>query len=198
MKMQHQDYNFGWICALPVEKAVAVAMLDRFHNPLPQQPDDYNNYTLGRIGAHNVAIACLPSGVTGVTSAANVASQMYSTFKSIRFGLMVGIGGGVPRDRHDVRLGDVVVSKPDRTSGGVIQYDFGKTKQKGRFLRTQSLNRPPDVLLGAVSSLQAKHMLDGNASKYVSEIVERCTISKSAIYMEASRDRQRSAVRSDV
>jgi nucleoside phosphorylase len=67
-----------------------------------------------------VVIAGLPFGVMGVTSAARVAEQMRPTFTSIRFGLMVGIGGGVPSEEHDIRLGDVVVSKPGDTSGGVI------------------------------------------------------------------------------
>jgi ankyrin repeat domain-containing protein 50 len=33
---------------------------------------------------------------------------------------MVGIGGGVPIEAHDIRLGDVAVSQPARTFGGVI------------------------------------------------------------------------------
>jgi hypothetical protein len=68
-----------------------------------------------------------PSGVTGTISAASVATQMLSTFTGLRFGLMVGIGGGVPSEKHDIRLGDVVVCKPIGSFGGVIQYDFGKT-----------------------------------------------------------------------
>ena len=53
-----------------------------------------------------------------------------------------------------------MISKPDRTSGGVIQYDFGKTVQEGRFVRTGSLNGPPTVLLGAVNTLQAKNRME--------------------------------------
>jgi hypothetical protein len=45
---------------------------------------------------------------------------------------MVGIGGGVPSEENDIRLGDVVVSQPAGTSGGVIQYDFGKMVQEGQ------------------------------------------------------------------
>ena len=164
----------GWICALPTELAAAMAMLDERHNALPQDSHDYNNYTLGRIGVHNVAIACLPSGVTGITSAAIVASQIRSTFSSIRFGLMVGVGGGAPSEKNDIRLGDLVISKPDGTSGGVIQYDFGKTIQEGRFMRTGSLNRPPTVLLGAVNNLQAKHLIEKpELARHLSEMVVR-------------------------
>ena len=158
--MEHGDYTVGWICALATELAAAVGMLDKRHNPLPQDSHDHNNYTLGRIGVHNVVIACLPSGVMGTTSAAVVASHIRSTFPSIRFGLMVGVGGGAPSAKNDIRLGDVVISKPDGTSGGVIQYDFGKTVEGGRFVRTGSLNRPPTVLLSAVATLQARHRME--------------------------------------
>ena len=170
--MKHEDYTVGWICALPTELAAAVAMLDERHGSLPQDSrHDANNYTLGRIGRQNVAIACLPSGVTGATSAAIAASHIRSTFPSIIFGLMVGVGGGAPSVENDIRLGDVVISKPAATSGGVIQYDFGKTVREGRFVQTGSLNRPPDVLLNAVSSLQARHMMmEAEIPKYLSQM----------------------------
>jgi nucleoside phosphorylase len=159
---------------LPTELTAAQAMLDERHNPLEQDSQDQNNYVLGRIGVHNVVLACLPAGVTGLTSAATVAIRMWSSFKWLRFGLMVGIGGGVPSEEHDIRLGDIVVSKPSGTSGGVIQYDFGKTVQEGRFTRTGSLNRPPDVLLTAISNLQSRHgMEDPELSNYLTEMVKR-------------------------
>ncbi len=128
---------------------------------------------LGRAGELKVAVACLPSGVTAITSSAIMANRMLSTFKSPRLCLMVGIGGGVPSGEHDIRLGDVVVSKPEGISGGVIQYDFGKTVQEGRFVRTGLLNRPPDVLLSAVASIQAKHMLGEETPKHLIEMIAR-------------------------
>ena len=118
------DYTVGWVCALPSEMAAAKVMLDEIHPDLAEQdPSDHNNYILGKIQNHNVVIACLPAGVYGLTPAATVAKDMLRTFKSIRFGLMVGIGGGAPSSNHDIRLGDIVVSQPSGTSGGVIQYD---------------------------------------------------------------------------
>ena len=156
--MKHVQYTVGWICALPIEKAVAEVALDVRHDPLSQSSGDSNIYSLGSIGAHNVVIACLPAGVTGTISAAVVASQMRSTFGWIRFYLMVGIGGGVPSDKTDIRLGDVVVSTPDGTFGGVVQYDLGKTMEDGQFIRTGSSNKPPVLLLNAVSSLRAKQI----------------------------------------
>jgi ankyrin repeat protein/nucleoside phosphorylase len=149
------DYKIGWVCALPIELAAAEEMLDELHNVPPYNNDhDTNLYTCGRVGQHNVVIACLPKGQTGTNSAAAVAVQMRSTFSSIKFGLMVGVGGGVPSSKADVRLGDVVVSNPDNTHGGVVQYDFGKA-MTGGFQRTGFLNTPPAILLSAVARLQS-------------------------------------------
>ncbi|XRM46413.1 hypothetical protein ABZX51_009448 [Aspergillus tubingensis] len=160
MSFTHDDYTVAWICALPLELAAAKAMLDDVHPPLPQPESDHNVYTLGRVGSHNVVVACLPGGVYGTISATGVVSHMVSTFPTLRsgFGLMVGIGGGVPSPRNDIRLGDVVVSKPTTTSSGVIQYDYGKTLRGGRFQHTGSLNKPPPVLLKAVSQLESCYM----------------------------------------
>ncbi|GJP87273.1 kinesin light chain [Aspergillus niger] len=157
MSFTHGDYTVAWICALPLELAAAKAMLDDVHPPLPQPESDHNVYTLGRIGSHNVVVACLPGGVYGTISATGVVSHMVSTFPTLRsgFGLMVGIGGGVPSPRNDIRLGDVVVSRPTTTSSGVIQFDYGKTLRGGRFQHTGSLNKPPSVLLKAVSQLES-------------------------------------------
>ena len=172
--MSHADYTVGWICALPTEMAAAWAMLDERHNHLQQNPCDHNTYILGRIRNHNVVLACLPTGVPGTLSAARVADQMRWTFGGIRFGLMVGVGGGVPSEKNDIRLGDIVVSQPTGQSGGVIQYDFGKTVQEGRFKPTGSLNRPPDVLLTALANLQSKHIMeDHELAKYISEMLTR-------------------------
>jgi nucleoside phosphorylase len=156
-RLSCEDYTVGWVCALPVELAAAEEMLDEEHETPAYNVHDSNIYTCGRVGEHNVVIACLPEGQIGTNSAAAVAVQMKSTFISTRFGLMVGIGGGVPGEEMNVRLGDVVVSKPYKTHGGVVQYDSGKATLTG-FERTGSLNSPPAILLGAVAKVRAKHM----------------------------------------
>src|SRR5271170_4922975 len=148
--LPNEDYTVGWICALPLEAAAATAMLDEIHEkPRRRHSNDHNDYTLGRIGEHNVVIACLPAGVYGTNTAVVVATQMQSSFESIRVGLMVGIGGGVPSAIRDIRLGDVVVSKRGATLGGVVQYDREKMVE-GKFERTGTLNKTPQVLLSAV------------------------------------------------
>jgi nucleoside phosphorylase len=158
-RLRRNEYTVGWVCALPVELAAAQEMLDEEHRGLERDPDnnDENVYALGSIGGHNVAIVCLPAGRIGNNPAAAVSTQMRATFKAIRFGLMVGIGGGVPSAEADVRLGDVVVSQPDKVHAGVVQYDMGKTTLSG-FERTGSLNSPPQVLLSAVAQMRANEL----------------------------------------
>ncbi|KAF3805672.1 Regulatory protein AfsR [Colletotrichum gloeosporioides] len=156
------DFTIGWVCALPIELAAASGMMDEEYAQLDSRPNDSNRYTYGRIGVHNIVVACLPAGQMGTNSAATVASQMRSSFESLRFGLLVGIGGGVPNleDDVDIRLGDVVISQPSGQYGGVIQYDFGKTGADGRIARIGSLNAPPTILLNALSHLRANDILD--------------------------------------
>ena len=51
---------------------------------------------------------------------------MRRTFPSVQLRLLVGIGGGIPSQKNDIRLGNVVVGKLDGIHGGVVQYDLGK------------------------------------------------------------------------
>lgn len=69
-KFGRDDYTIGWISALPIELAAAQQLLDEQHDDLPQPDNDTNIYSLGRIGEHNVAIACLPAGQIGTSSVA--------------------------------------------------------------------------------------------------------------------------------
>jgi nucleoside phosphorylase len=158
-RLHIQDYTVGWVCALPIELAAATAILDEKHQSLPHNDDDPSLYTLGRIGKHNVVLASLPSGQMGTNSTAVVGTRMQLKFPSIHIGLMVGIGGGVPSARADVRLGDVVISQPQSGYGGVVQYDFGKTGPDGRLMPTGFLNAPPPVLLNAISKLRSNRYL---------------------------------------
>lgn len=172
--LSHNDYTVAWICALPIELMAATILLDETHNPLPQSPIDCNTYTLGSLSGHNLVIACLPSGVPGTTSAASLVIHTRRTFPCIRFGLMVGVGGGVPDESHGIRLGDVVVSTPTAGSGGVIQYDYGKTYRDGYLQRTGSLNKPDPILLSAVSHMRRDIMLQKtNIGNIVSDALQK-------------------------
>ncbi|KAE8361984.1 nucleoside phosphorylase domain-containing protein [Aspergillus caelatus] len=155
MDYTHNDYTVAWVCALPLEMTAAKTMLDKVHPSLPQPEADHNTYILGNIASHNVVVACLPSGIYGTTSAATVLAYMLSTFRSLRFGLMVGVGGGVPNETADIALGMWL-----------------STLRDGRLHRTGSLNKPPQCLLTAVSHIRSDFMMrDSIIRKNIIEVL---------------------------
>jgi hypothetical protein len=109
-KLSHEDYTVGWICTLEKESLPATPVLDEEHEELQNDSKDNNSYSLGCMGEHNVVIPLLPFGACGQISAATVSTDMLRSYKSIRFGLMVGIGVGISSEEYQTRLGDVVVS----------------------------------------------------------------------------------------
>jgi nucleoside phosphorylase len=168
--LPHDQYTVACICPMGVELAPVLAILDETHGNAASRSDQ-NSYTLGRIGPHNVVVAVMPE--TGNNQAAVVATQLLNDFCSIRFGLLVGVGGGVP-GKDDIRLGDVVVSKPTQIFGGVVQYDRGKSTTGGLFERTGILKKPPPVLSANVQKLHARQFLEGNQIvRYLEEMVEK-------------------------
>ncbi|CAD0088333.1 unnamed protein product [Aureobasidium mustum] len=171
-------YTVGWIAALYKELAAAQAMMDEEHGKpadFVQPSSDKNNYYWGRIGVHNIVVASLPDGMYGTTTAAVTASQMLSSFQNIKVGLMVGIGAAIarPKQKRDIRLGDVVVSLPQERSGGVIQYDLVKSRASGE-QRVGHLNSPPEALLKALTSLRAQVKRKGSKiAQYIKEMQEQ-------------------------
>jgi nucleoside phosphorylase len=158
-----QAYTVGLICALTVEKVAACSFLDIEHPRLKSQPaSDNNDYTLGQIGEHNVVIAGLPLGRYGTTNAAIVARDMVRTFPNIRFGIMIGIGGGAPSEDHDIRLGDIVVGASRNGKNEILQYDFGKTIQHRGFRGVETRNNTPIVLQNAIGGLEADYNRKGH------------------------------------
>lgn len=148
-------YTVAWIAALAHERAAAQILLDEKHDA----PKDFiasladqNSYSWGRMGRHNIVIASLPAGEYGLVSTADTASGLRASLPHIRVGLFVGIGAGVTGERagdgddsgkttvrRDMRLGDIAVSLPDKTNGGVVQYDLYKSKVDNQGSSTREL-----------------------------------------------------------
>jgi nucleoside phosphorylase len=99
---------------------------------------------------HNIVIASLPQDQYGNINSASVLMNLKRTFLSIRYGLMVGIGGGAPANK-DIRLGDIVVGRR------VMQYDLGKILSGGGIQRTAMPKSPDRSLCIAVTNLRASH-----------------------------------------
>ncbi|RYP53253.1 hypothetical protein DL768_001757 [Monosporascus sp. mg162] len=170
------DYLVGWVCALPIEVAAAKATLDRIHDNLPPDHnlDDNNNYILGSLQGHNVVLAYPNFGVYGKTSVAGVATQLHASFKSVRFSLMVGIAGGVPGTKEDIRLGDIVVSKSTAGWPGVVQYDVNGERAEHQFTRGRVLDQPIPLLLTATGKAETAAIFDeSQMPQYISEIVRK-------------------------
>ncbi|KLU85493.1 hypothetical protein MAPG_04516 [Magnaporthiopsis poae ATCC 64411] len=160
----------GWISALPIELTAATFFLDT--KPcLPEKVarNDSNSYVVGKVGRHNVVMACLPDGEYGTAAASVVAANMLRSFPNIRFGLMVGIGGGAP-GQTDMHLGDIVVGNPSYNPGAVLQYDFGKAIQNQMFATTGHLGQPRMILLTTLAYLRSRQATIGHC--YEAQITE--------------------------
>ncbi|THC90377.1 hypothetical protein EYZ11_010158 [Aspergillus tanneri] len=168
----YDSYAIAIICPMGVEMAPVLATLDKEHSTLPSARKR-NNYILGELSNHNVVVTAMPG--IGNNSATAVVMQLQNDFKSLRFGLLVGIGGGIPDlGKHDIRLGDVVVSKPTMGFGGVVQFDRGKVNTDSCFERTGHLNKPPAVLTASLETLIARHKLHRNRiSDHISDMLRK-------------------------
>ncbi|KAJ5369008.1 uncharacterized protein N7496_008768 [Penicillium cataractarum] len=147
----HANFTIGWICILQKEYRAALAILDEIYDniPLARGEGDRNLYVLGRVGKHYIVINVPPSDWNGRIRASTIAHNMRSSFPRMRFVLMVGIAGGAPSPKEDVRLGDVVLGTQ------VIPWNTGKWTQHG-FERTGLTKVPPRELLEAITFLDQR------------------------------------------
>ena len=115
------------VCAKRIEYDAVESLFDidwEEDNQYPRRQDDDNEYSMGKIGEHNVVLAFMRS--MGKVEAANTVTQVKNTFSGIKLCLVVGICGAVPRipgekkDKTEIILGDVIISI------GVVEYTFGR------------------------------------------------------------------------
>lgn len=121
---KRESYTVAWICALSIELEAATLCLDEEYPDLPIPRRDASHYILGRVGIHNVVIVSPSSMVEPPWFI--VTTDMLKDFPNIDCWLSIGVGGGVPSSRHDIRLGDVVVGTTLFSDGSVYAFDFGK------------------------------------------------------------------------
>ncbi|KAM3456035.1 hypothetical protein MY3296_001904 [Beauveria thailandica] len=94
---------------------------------------------------HKVVIAVLSGGEYGTAAAATAARDMLHSFPKVRIGLMVGVGGGAPNARNGIRLGDVVVSVPQK---------WARSYMPREPLATPESSNPPENVPASSSSLK--------------------------------------------
>jgi len=139
---------------------VFVALLDQEH----EKPSDFQilgsdflgNFTFGSIENHNVMIASTTAEQSQNVPAAKLASVLENN-TYIRHSIVLGTAGGkFGKLSKDIRLGDIVVSKPKGQHGGVVKWDSGIELENGSFQRTGFLDRVPKPLLSKLSYLQSE------------------------------------------
>jgi nucleoside phosphorylase len=159
--LKYENYTIAWICALKIEVLAAMFMLDKRHDGVfSTKYGDENHYIPGTIGRHNVIIVALPKKTTGTVSAAILVGSLKTNFRNIRYGLMVGIGAGVPGRnlKPDIRLGDVIVAAPgDESSNaqGVLAYELGKESVNG-FVNIGYIQPTDRRLRSAIEALETE------------------------------------------
>ncbi|KAL3448368.1 hypothetical protein BJX65DRAFT_307228 [Aspergillus insuetus] len=118
-------YTIAWICCNETEYDAALLMLDKTHGDYAPRRRfcDCSWYTLGEVCGHNVALVMAFAEQDRVSQIASLSIDLELLFPNIRVSMIISVGGGIPSEEHDVRLGDVVVSTPDREYGGVVDVD---------------------------------------------------------------------------
>lgn len=157
-----EDYTVGWLCALHCELVSASCMLDNRHEDHEcSNPSDRNVYTFGDIKGHNIVIASMTAGHSGLVSAQRLIQPLNQSFPNMTLHLFVGIGGGIPRNpspghpSQDIHLGDVVVGGPkDPAAPAVVQYDHIRHHQAERRELIGHLNKPSFALLNALTPME--------------------------------------------
>ncbi|KAI1044531.1 hypothetical protein LB505_011047 [Fusarium chuoi] len=161
---QHDTY-VGIICALPHELAAVRATFDVTLEKYKKVEGDANCYFTGKIAHHSVVATCLPK--MGTNHAASTAKDMSRSYNP-SLCLLVGIGGGVPSDKHDIRLGDVVVGN------SVVQYDFGSETEENFQIKDRLLQSSPSDVENVVSSLCSDQVLiRSSIARYLGEIIAK-------------------------
>lgn len=160
-RLYPSDYTIAWIAVLRVEAEAALGMLDTRHAGYFEttRGEDYL-YIPGSINNHNVVIITLPVGQNyGVGAAAALVNQVKTRFPNIWFALLVGVAAGLPKldaadpkQRRDIRLGDVLVCVPEQSSSGVVQYDLGRDTDEG-FILNGRQSETPAIVRSAIGQI---------------------------------------------
>lgn len=131
-------------------------MLDEIHHSLPRRQGDTNEYIFGKMGRYNVVIASLPTGLSGLTIATQTAMHIRYSFEFLEVCFLVSTGGGTPGE-SDIRLGDIVVSRPTKKFPGVMGYDI-RNVRNGRHSPIGVFNKPPELAMRTVFALNAQQI----------------------------------------
>ena len=85
----------------------------------------------------------------------------------------------------------MIKSELTKFTGGVLQYDFGKTVKNGKFNQIGCLNKPPTVLMTGVSKLRALHLRKGSAIReHINSMLESNSAMQQDFCYQSPKDDQ--------
>ncbi|PLN75333.1 nucleoside phosphorylase domain-containing protein [Aspergillus taichungensis] len=173
-RLSEEQYTIGIICAHDKEMLAAQCLLDENHGEINgPHPNDPNMYILGRLSEHNVVLYNIPIE-RGVHFAATAFNHMLATFRNLKCNVLLGTGAGVPSQKNDIRLGDVVVGVPDTKDGGLVQHQASNVIESGGHELTGSPTHFPDFMLNALLAVESYHEAMGSKiPKFLDEMIER-------------------------
>ncbi|KAL4778668.1 putative wd40 protein [Aspergillus varians] len=159
-----ESITIAIFCALSYEAVAVKYSLDEEFTCRPKSIGRKKYvYSFGRIADHYIVIA-RPHDM-GIVKVAQCATAVSQQFPNVRLALMVGIGAGIASlPKHDIRLGDLVISLPKDGHPGVVQYDFVKY-ERDKVILKGCLDKPPPILLSADGSLQEDEMMERHPLK---------------------------------
>ncbi|KAI1453619.1 nucleoside phosphorylase domain-containing protein [Annulohypoxylon moriforme] len=149
------DCTIGWICVENDQFSLGRRFFDEEYEVF----ETYNNrFIFGRIGNHSAVLAFQPEIFQpGIDNATRLGEDLVKIFTNVRVCFLVGIGGGVPNQEHDIRLGDVLVGFSDGNTSSVIQFDYERTILDNTFTIREFLPPPPTLIQEAIHELQTKY-----------------------------------------
>ncbi|KAI2780873.1 nucleoside phosphorylase domain-containing protein [Daldinia loculata] len=170
MALSVHDFQIAIICALKVECDAVQAVFDGFLEEHGDPPTmirkaqwDTNVYTTGKIGHHNVVLAHMAN--YGIGNSAGVAANLRHTFPDIRVAFVVGVCGGMPKNKTaDIMLGDVIISTE------MVEYGLGRQMTHGLRPTNPLGSRPNTELRGYLNKMQGQwdmFRLQERAVKYL-------------------------------
>ncbi|KXJ86888.1 hypothetical protein Micbo1qcDRAFT_125469, partial [Microdochium bolleyi] len=162
--------DIGILCALTEElKAVRILFDSAYNDPVVEGDDSC--YVSGSFGGYNVIASCIGYGPM---RASNAFANLTRSFPRLAFCLMVGIGGGIPSETCDVRLGDVVVGTPSGHGSGIVQYDTGKARNGSIEETRLHFLQSPRSLIAVINRLRsAPFPPQGPLDSDITRIVEQ-------------------------
>jgi nucleoside phosphorylase len=174
------DYIVGWVCALPLVATAAEAMLDSVHpdGPLDMDITGDIKFVFGRLNGYDIVLAHPTPGNQQTILAVEIVEQIRVAFKSIRFILLIGLGGGVPHTKEKISLGDVVVGRPEPGRSGLVLYEGGQVHwnndDTGNAHSEGSFEKPSSSLLTATRKVEMNSILGNSHMRtYMNTIIDK-------------------------